>query len=565
MIDNRLLRRLSWSDWLSGRYPGWVYLGVLLLVQLMLAVLVWPVGNFPTNDDWSYAQSVIWLLTEHRVRLSDWIAMNLLPQTLLGASWAYAFGFSFSGLRMVTELVALATSVALFGFFRVSGMERALAFMSTLCVVSLPWWQSLANSYMSDMYGMAFAISGSYFFVRQMKTPRMGYLIMGALLVALGVLQRQIVAVIPLAFLFGWFASGHPANRKNLLIGILPLVLTIICEMLYQGYLAHGPGIPAAQLHLHSRLIEMALGLLSPDTKRLVCLFQNLLQMAGLLGMSTVIWAALNLNLFRGRRTRLALAGLALLAITSTLAIGWLPPYRENNMLDAAGIGPFTLGNGMLRSETSIDRDKGLFWTMAGLIASVGMAFLAVLLSCTFRRVVKDWASPQRGVLVFLVAAVTAYILPFAVTDYFDRYLIFVVPFLLPWAVIVFGANDTSHFKSMNLASMAALLAIGILGAGASHDYFAWNRARWQAIAYAEDGFAAGPASIDGGFEFNGFYNFEARKTLGSPQGKQWWWVIDDQFLVSFSPKAGYSEISRFPVKRWFVTTPPDIYLLRRK
>jgi hypothetical protein len=103
-----------------------------------------------------------------------------------------------------------------------------------------------------------------------------------------------------------------------------------------------------------------------------------------------------------------------------------------------------------------------------------------------------------------------------------------------------------------------------VLSAAALHDYFSWNRARWQAIAYAESRFGAGPSNIDGGFEFTGFYNYESRKIAGSAPGKQWWWVVDDQFLVSLSPKISYEQISRFPVKRWFTTTPPDIYLLRR-
>jgi hypothetical protein len=50
-------------------------------------------GDFPINDDRAYGHSARWLLDEHRIRLSDWIAMNLLPQTLLGAGTSALFGF----------------------------------------------------------------------------------------------------------------------------------------------------------------------------------------------------------------------------------------------------------------------------------------------------------------------------------------------------------------------------------------------------------------------------------------------------------------------------------------
>lgn len=550
---------------LLRRYPDRAYWAALLLVQLALTVIVWPVGNFPVNDDWAYAHSAIWLISENRIRLSDWIAMNLLPQTLMGGAAVYVFGFSFSVLRVVTELVALSTSLAMYGFFRVGGMGRALAFVSVVCVVGLPWWQILANSYMSDMYGMAFAISASYFFIRHIQSPRLGYLAMGTLFAVLGVLQRQVVAVVPLAFLLGWFLSGRPMTRKNLVTGLFPFVLTIAFELLYQGYLTHGAGVPEAQHYLHDRLVNMSIGVLTLDPKRVSWMFQNLFQMAGILGLSTAIWASLNLELFRDRRMRLTLVGLALAVIVATFFMGWLPPYRENNVLDIAGIGPFTLGNGMALAEVSIDRNKGLFWVMVGLLAGIGMAFLAALLMFTFRRMNKPMAPRRRGVLVFLMVAVVAYIIPFAITDYFDRYLIFVVPFLLLWAVIVFGKNTGRYFVFRNAVSITLLLGVGVLGAVVTHDYFAWNRARWQAITYAEHFLGASADNLDGGFEYNGFYNFEKIKAPGGADGKQWWWVIDDQYLVTFSSRAGYSEKKRFPVARYLTVTPPIIFLMERE
>jgi hypothetical protein len=78
---------------------------VVVCVALVLIILVYPSGEFPVNDDWAYAHSVQWLLDEHRVRLSDWIAMNLLPQTLMGGAVAELFGFSFYTLRHLTQLV----------------------------------------------------------------------------------------------------------------------------------------------------------------------------------------------------------------------------------------------------------------------------------------------------------------------------------------------------------------------------------------------------------------------------------------------------------------------------
>lgn len=64
----RQLNANRWRTRPGARFGAW-----LVVIQLVLMTISWPAGNFPTNDDWAYAHSVQWLLTEHRIRLSDWI------------------------------------------------------------------------------------------------------------------------------------------------------------------------------------------------------------------------------------------------------------------------------------------------------------------------------------------------------------------------------------------------------------------------------------------------------------------------------------------------------------
>jgi hypothetical protein len=53
---------------------------LLVVAGLWLAVIVVvdPRGEFPLNDDWAHAWSVMTLLQEGRLQLSDWRAVNLL-------------------------------------------------------------------------------------------------------------------------------------------------------------------------------------------------------------------------------------------------------------------------------------------------------------------------------------------------------------------------------------------------------------------------------------------------------------------------------------------------------
>src|SRR6185503_12071343 len=128
-------------------------LAALALVHLAIVAMVQTRGDFPLNDDWAYAHSVGWLLDEGRIRLSDWVGNNLVPQTLAGAAVSSVAGFSFEALRHLTQAVALAAAGAAYFWFRSARFAPAAALAATLAIVAFPAWPVLANSYMTDLYG----------------------------------------------------------------------------------------------------------------------------------------------------------------------------------------------------------------------------------------------------------------------------------------------------------------------------------------------------------------------------------------------------------------------------
>jgi len=157
------------------------------------------------------------------------------------------------------------------------------------------------------------------------------------------------------------------------------------------------------------------------------------------------------------------------------------------------------------------------------------------------------------------------YLVSFAITDYSDRYFLFVFPFLLGWHFVATGPRSGFELPRTRLVfALISVLAIGLLSAMAVHDYFAWNRARWTAIVYAEEQLGANSLTIDGGFEYNGYHNFEARHKLPIEPGKSWWWVDDDRYLVSFEQKAGYRTIRSEAVDAYCSCTPRFVFLEQR-
>lgn len=537
-------------------------IGLLIALHLAIVLVVQPRGQFPINDDWAFAQSVQWLLAEHRVRLSDWVAMNLLPQTLGGGLVTALFGFSFEALRHLTQGVALLTSFAAYGWFRAARLAEWDALVATLGVVAFPLWPILANSYMTDLYGLAFALPSAALFLRSLESPRPATLVAATALAAAGVLQRQVVLVVPFAFMAAWLFSRRDWTVRAVATGIAPFLVALGAELAYHAYLVGGPGVPEAQQLAHGRVAPMIVDTLTNKDRHRDWVLVNIATLCGYFGLFVVGWASWWGLRGASTRTRAAIAagGVAIAAIA--FAAQWFPPYRANMVLDPAGIGPFTLYDAFAHG-TSLDREPGIFWRLAALAGAFGAAALAALLLANLRYL----ASAGRGAAsdrVFVIVLLAAYLFPFTVVDYIDRYFVFVLPFLFVlWARTWPAPAPASRgARVRHAAAVAWLLAVIALSSVATRDYFAWNRARWDAIRTAER-MGATPDEIDGGFEYNGFKRFESLPRAATP-GKSWWWVKDDRYVVAFVPIPGYEEIAAFPVRHWLPRTPPVVRLLRR-
>ena len=531
-------------------------------IQLISISIIQPLGDFPVNDDWAYAHSVLWLLDEHRVRLSDWIAMNLLPQTLAGGMVTVLFGFSFETLRHLTQAVALLASITIFFWFREARLNPVQALVASIALIAIPCWPVLANSYMTDLYGLVFAVPAATLLLRALHKPSPLILLAATLLASIGVLQRQVVIVVPFAYMVAWLWGNRLWTLRTLFIGATPFLATLAAEICYQTYLELGPGIPVAQQYAHGRFFPLLVKTLYGEDGMRGWVTSNIISMTGYLGLFSVGWTTWwgMRSATKGMRAAVLCSGATLIVVA--LTFDWLPPYQLNNVIDAAGIGPFTLYDGMPRGIVNLDRSRGIIWKVTGVGAAFGAAALLALIVATVAHLIRAGRSASRD-RVFMAALNSAYLLPFIATGYFDRYLIFVLPFLFTlwsrtWPAVVSAPMVLQRW--ITLFWIFSMLGIGLI---ATHDYFAWNRTRWSAINTAES-LGATPDTLDGGFEYNGFHRFE-RKPHDPLPGKSWWWVKDDLYVVAFSPVPGYEDIETLPVRCWFPRSPAQIILLRRK
>jgi hypothetical protein len=112
-------------------------------------------------------------------------------------------------------------------------------------------------------------------------------------------------------------------------------------------------------------------------------------------------------------------------------------------------------------------------------------------------------------------------------------------------------------FPAMNLLSQT-LYCIAIIEV---RDFFSWQETRWKALnELNERGISS--AQIDGGFEYNGWYKPTEN---WSEKGKSWWWVKDDEFVVSTQRLKKYEVEKVYSFTRLMPYGTDSIYVLKRE
>ena len=529
---------------------------ILLAIHLAIVAIVQPRGDFPLNDDWAYAHSVQWLLAEGRIRLSDWVGMNLVPQTLGGGLVVSVAGFSFEVLRHLTQAIAVLAMAAAYFWFRAARLEPGAALVATGTLVAFPAWPVLANSYMTDLYGLALALPAATLFLKALEEHRRNGIVAATALSVVGVLERQVILVIPFAFMVAWLWTRRPLDGGTIARGVAPFAAVVAAEAAFHAYLVLGPGLPSGHL-LHGRVVSMSLQALRNESGVIPWILANFATLPAYLGFFAIGWLA-----WWGMSGAKAIGKVAVIAggiaiAIAAFALGWFPPYRAGYIIDAAGIGPLLLYDSV-RGLAPLDRSAGILWRAIALPTAFAMAALIVMLLSWIVALVRRGRSAD-PVPVFLVAVVVAYVGPMLVTDYFDRYLLYVLPFMFVlWAR--WGASTAARWpRALAVAWIAGAI---VLSSVATRDYFSWNRARWDAIRMAER-LGASPESIDGGYEYNAYRRFETRTKV--PDGKSWWWVADDRYVVAFSQVPGYEVVETWKLRPWLPRSPSEVKLLRRK
>ncbi|MEK7742962.1 MAG: hypothetical protein AAB578_01120, partial [Elusimicrobiota bacterium] len=251
---------------------------------------------------------------------------------------------------------------------------------------------------------------------------------------------------------------------------------------------------------------------------------------------------ALGAGLLRPAPKARELAVLA--AVAALAAAGWWAeggmPLLENT-LNRAGLGVVTLSSPQAKAAGWWGaRTLWLFFDAAALLSALA------LMRLLWRRA-PGKGSTQAAVAAFILPPFLAFLL---LSENYDRYLLCLLPGAI--AMVLMSLEELPWSRSALAGGL--LFWAALTGAGLK-DYFAWNRARWQAGLHGVS-LGVPPGRIENGFDWDGQYTLQANmdhlmadKAPGEIGMWDWMKLNRVVLVTSFSPEPpfpGYVRVERF-------------------
>lgn len=94
----------------------------------------------------------------------------------------------------------------------------------------------------------------------------------------------------------------------------------------------------------------------------------------------------------------------------------------------------------------------------------------------------------------------------------------------------------------------------------ATHDYLAWNRATLKSFNWLQKQDIS-IQQVDAGYGLNGWHNYGAPRILND--STSFWWVTNDQYLITFGELSNRETIHKTTYKRWLWLKNDYIYILK--
>jgi Dolichyl-phosphate-mannose-protein mannosyltransferase len=549
----------------GGRLRAAMEISGLLTIFAAAVAFVAPHGNFPLNDDGSFALPTFEFARSGEFHLVISAAPSLRAQVVWGSLFVRAFGASYDVLRASTLVLAALAIILVNRIMARVGLAAGARVISTLTFAFAPIFLWSASTFMTEVPFIFASALAFYLYLRGLQENSAAWLVAAGCAVALSWWVRQtgiITAISPIILLIVYRDRLDVRWRRDLGICAIPVAVFAAIYATRPEWLM-GSAIEFKPLyHMWS---EETFRL--PEQIALVYhYFLYSAQGVALCFLPLVVGCGLS---WRRSRWDLAVLGSAVVVATfgmTRVVAGGTPfPYYGRtraccdlllgNVFNNFGLGPPTLTdvwNGHYEYPFHLGYPAHVALTYASGLAAAVLVWIVVKAA---RAAV---ASPRdKRCLLILLAATHALLHTAGLcvsAAYFDRYaidsawtVIFILPFFVAWPA-----------KRARMATIVTVAAVALFTVLSVQEYFAWNRARWTAYWNLR---RAGVAltSIDGGSE--AFTTFElvlvkdarTRRRMAFGAGRR-------PYLITFHPLPGTRVVARYPFSGWFGTHRGFIY-----
>ncbi|HEX8298831.1 MAG TPA: glycosyltransferase family 39 protein [Rubricoccaceae bacterium] len=517
---------------------------VLSLAWLAALALAGIGGDFPINDDWSYARTVQRLVETGVYAPGGWTSMPLLTNVWWGALFCLPAGFSHEALRLSTVVAGVAMGYGSYVLARDMGWTRGPAAVAMAVVLFNPLTVVSSATFMTDVPSAAAVVWAAVFFARALRYPTVSAVLWATGFSIVATLSRQTGLALPLAFGLV-FVVRHGVRLGTVGQAAGPLAASVAALVGYGHWLEVTGRVPA----LYALKTEMLAERLADPVELASVVAMNGYGIVLTLGLVLAPLAVLaTADTVRRRGWAVAVAVCALGAGVAAVAVRGLPVL--GNVLVPQGAGPLTLFDREVLHLRNIATLPRAFWTAATVIGGAAAVGLLAAAGAGIVRAVRRTQPELASVLAvgaFLLLAGAATLAPLLPGDFFDRYLVPVIPLWGAGALSLLGRRAVPR----RALALAAVLLVGMAAVSVVvlHDYFAWNRARWALLAHVETEAPDVWRRIDGGFEFNGWTRYDPQ---AARQRGRSWWAPSARDVIAFGSVRGYREVAGVPYTRWW-------------
>ncbi len=553
--------------------------GLIMIFFLFIAVflILSPVFEFPLNDSWAHAKSVKNLADNHQVEISEWTAASFVFQLFYGYLFTLPFGFSFTALRISTIVLSFLGIAVFYFILKELRFKESIATLASLILFFNPIYFNLSYTFMTDIPFISLVLIATLFFVKAIKKEDNILLLLGTIFSIFAFLIRQHGLLVPIAvFIFLLLNKKYILKfRKITILLILPIASFLIFQFWY--FFVHGQTI--RYLGIEHLMIGLS------TISRIVIYSFITLNNISLYLFPFVIIYLLNIKRFIKEirlRNFIILFSLFFICLLAGNTLYFLKTNSfsflgyQGYILNANGLGPKLLAGSLPNMFPTY-----IWWFLAVIAITLG-SFLAIVIVKKIYEILRKFNIKAlieerfnlniRDLCLFIGAIVLLFLI--LLSSVYDLYLVFFDRYftaLLPFFIILFLIS-IRRFRYVRRVLFLTIIIFGIFSFIGTQDYINWNKARWYATTSLMQQNIS-EKQIDGGFEFNGWYTYEyALENLseddirhpGKKDAVSWWFIVDDEYIVSFSEIESYITIKKLEYKSYLFPGKQYVYVLKR-